>query len=73
MPVLSPFFRVTQPFPLWISRAVREACVAKDPMLKFVGEPQAFPAKRAPTLRAEDFREIADRYAVPDAELQAAR
>ncbi len=47
--------------------------MARDPMLKFVGQSQAFPAKRAPSLRAEDFREIADRYAVPDAEEQSAR
>ena len=47
--------------------------MADNPMLKFVGLPQAYPAKRAPELRAEDFREIADRYALPDAEAQAAR
>jgi glutamate synthase (NADPH/NADH) small chain len=47
--------------------------MADNPMLKFVGLPQAYPAKRAPELRAEDFREIADRYPVPDAEAQAAR
>jgi len=47
--------------------------VAENPMLKFVGREQAYPAKREPTLRAEDFREIADRYAVPDAEAQAGR
>ena len=44
-----------------------------ETMLKFVGTPQAFPGKRAPELRAEDFREIADRYAVPTAEDQAGR
>jgi len=42
-------------------------------MLKFVGRDQAYPAKRPAELRAEDFREIADRYAVPDAEAQAGR
>jgi glutamate synthase (NADPH) small chain len=42
-------------------------------MLKFVGTGQAFPAKRTAALRAEDFREIADRYAVPAAEEQAGR
>jgi glutamate synthase (NADPH) small chain len=42
-------------------------------MLKFVGTGQEFPAKRTADLRAEDFREIADRYAVPDAETQAGR
>ncbi len=44
-----------------------------EPMLKFVGRDQAYPAKRAADARADDFREIADRYAVPTAEDQAAR
>ena len=47
--------------------------MAIEPMLKFVSREQAYPAKRAPDARAEDFREIADRYAVPSAEDQAAR
>ena len=47
--------------------------MANDPMLKFVERPQAYPDKRAPTLRAEDFAEIAERYAVPSAEEQAGR
>ena len=47
--------------------------MAREPMLKFVKQAQAYPAKRGAVLRAEDFREIADRYAVPDAEAQAAR
>ncbi len=42
-------------------------------MLKFVGTAQAYPSKRGAELRAEDFREIADRYAVPTAEEQASR
>lgn len=42
-------------------------------MLKFVGTAQAYPGKRGAELRAEDFREIADRYAVPAAEEQASR
>ncbi len=42
-------------------------------MLKFVGTAQAYPAKRSAELRAEDFREIADRYGVPAAEEQAGR
>jgi glutamate synthase (NADPH/NADH) small chain len=42
-------------------------------MLKFVARGQQYPAKREAELRAEDFREIADRYAVPDAEAQAGR
>ena len=37
--------------------------MADNPMLKFVDHGQAFPAKRDAALRAEDFREIADRYA----------
>jgi glutamate synthase (NADPH/NADH) small chain len=44
-----------------------------ETMLKFVGTTQAYPSKRAAELRAEDFREIADRYAVPTAEEQASR
>jgi glutamate synthase (NADPH/NADH) small chain len=47
--------------------------VAENAMLKFVGVAQAYPAKRPAELRAEDFREIADRYAMPDAEAQSAR
>jgi len=38
--------------------------VAKDPMLKFISKPQAYPEKRAAQLRAEDFAEIAERYCV---------
>ena len=44
-----------------------------EPMLKFVGRGQQYPAKRSPDARAEDFREIADRYAAPTAEDQAGR
>ncbi len=42
-------------------------------MLQFVERGQAYPAKRALDARADDFREIADRYAVPTAEDQAGR
>lgn len=42
-------------------------------MLKFVGTAQAYPVKRAPVLRAEDFQEIADRYAPDKGAEQAAR
>jgi len=47
--------------------------MADDAMLKFVARGQEYPAKREAELRAEDFREIADRYAVPEAEAQAGR
>jgi glutamate synthase (NADPH) small chain len=47
--------------------------MAKDPMLKFVSKPQAYPAKRPAPLRAEDFAEIADRYAPEAAADQASR
>jgi glutamate synthase (NADPH/NADH) small chain len=47
--------------------------MADSLLLKFVDRDQAYPAKRDPELRAEDFQEIADRYAVPDAEQQAGR
>ena len=47
--------------------------MADDAMLKFVARGQEYPAKREAELRAEDFREIADRYAVPTAEEQAGR
>jgi glutamate synthase (NADPH/NADH) small chain len=47
--------------------------MADQPMLKFVDRGQAYPAKRPADLRAEDFREIADRYPVPAAEAQAGR
>ena len=42
-------------------------------MLQFVDRDQAYPAKRPAEARAQDFREIADRYAVPSAEEQAGR
>jgi glutamate synthase (NADPH/NADH) small chain len=42
-------------------------------MLKFVERPQSYPGKRGAEQRIDDFREIADRYAVPGAEEQAGR
>lgn len=42
-------------------------------MLKFVESAQAYPEKRAAPLRAEDFREIANRYPAEDARDQSAR
>ncbi|MBN8809417.1 MAG: NAD(P)-dependent oxidoreductase [Sphingomonas sp.] len=42
-------------------------------MLRFVDVTQVYPAKREAAHRAEDFREIADRYAMPAAEEQAGR
>ena len=42
-------------------------------MLKFVSLDQAYPAKRPAAARAQDFHEIADRYALAEAEAQAAR
>jgi glutamate synthase (NADPH) small chain len=47
--------------------------MANDRMLQFVDRGQAYPAKRAATDRAQDFREIAARYAPPAAEDQAGR
>ncbi len=47
--------------------------MAKDPMLKFVNTAQAFPEKRQAQLRAEDFAEIANRYAPDKAVEQSAR
>ncbi|WP_112381617.1 NAD(P)-dependent oxidoreductase [Sphingomonas carotinifaciens] len=47
--------------------------MANESMLKFVGREQAYPAKRDATHRAEDFQEIAGRYAVAAAEDQAGR
>jgi glutamate synthase (NADPH/NADH) small chain len=44
-----------------------------DTMLQFVGREQAYPEKRAAGLRVEDFRELADRYAAPDAGEQSGR
>jgi glutamate synthase (NADPH) small chain len=49
------------------------AAMAKERMLQFVGTGQSFPSKREPQLRAEDFREIADKYAPQKAEEQSAR
>ena len=43
------------------------------PMLRFVDVGQAYPTKREAFDRADDFREIADRYATPTAEEQSAR
>jgi glutamate synthase (NADPH/NADH) small chain len=42
-------------------------------MLRFVERPQAYPAKREAEARADDFREIAERYAVQSAEDQSGR
>jgi glutamate synthase (NADPH) small chain len=47
--------------------------MAAESMLKFVDRPQSYPDKRPAKLRAEDFREIAERYAPPSAEDQAGR
>lgn len=47
--------------------------MADTSLLKFVDREQAYPAKREPEIRAEDFREIAERYAKPEAEDQAGR
>lgn len=47
--------------------------MAKDPMLKFVHTGQAYPEKRQAELRAEDFAEIADRYASDKAAEQSSR
>jgi glutamate synthase (NADPH/NADH) small chain len=47
--------------------------MASDRMLQFVGREQSYPDKRSAEDRARDFREIAERYAAPDADAQAAR
>ena len=47
--------------------------MARADMLQFVELGQAYPAKRNAAERAADFREIADRYAAPTGEEQAAR
>jgi len=47
--------------------------MAAERMLQFVGRDQSYPDKRSPEERARDFREIAERYAAPDADAQAAR
>ena len=47
--------------------------MAADRMLQFVGREQSYPDKRSAEERARDFREIAERYAAPDADAQAAR
>ncbi len=47
--------------------------MAKQKMLKFIDADQAYPDKRPADLRAQDFQEIADRYAPAAADEQAAR
>jgi glutamate synthase (NADPH/NADH) small chain len=47
--------------------------MANDSMLKFVRREQSYPAKRTAEERQEDFREIAQRFAVQPAEEQAGR
>jgi len=47
--------------------------MAKDPMLKFVGVGQDYPAKRAADERNDDFQEIARAYAIEKAEEQSSR
>src|SRR3546814_8612863 len=51
----------------------RGYCMASERMLQFVGREQSYPDKRSAEERARDFREIAERYAAPDADAQAAR
>ena len=46
---------------------------AGNPMLTFVGTDQAYPDKRAPDIRAEDFAEITRAYLAAKAEEQAGR
>ncbi len=46
---------------------------ARKPMLSFVYKEQDYPDKRDAEIRAEDFREIADRYAADDAADQSSR
>ncbi len=47
--------------------------MANETMLQFVTTGQAYPAKRSAEARAEDFREIADRYQPATSEEQAGR
>ena len=47
--------------------------MAQERMLKFVATRQSFPEKREATLRAEDFHEIANRYAPEKAAEQSSR
>ncbi len=47
--------------------------MAKERMLQFVGTEQSFPEKRKAELRAEDFQEIAHKYAPDKAVEQSAR
>ncbi|WCT74207.1 NAD(P)-dependent oxidoreductase [Sphingomonas naphthae] len=47
--------------------------MSNNVMLSFVKLGQEYPEKRAAAERAEDFAEIANRYAAPDAEAQASR
>ncbi|MGH6694095.1 NAD(P)-dependent oxidoreductase [Sphingopyxis sp.] len=47
--------------------------MASEHMLQFVEREQSYPDKRSAEERAHDFREIAERYAAPDADAQAAR
>ncbi|HEX8388174.1 MAG TPA: NAD(P)-dependent oxidoreductase [Sphingomonas sp.] len=47
--------------------------MAIESMLKFAARDQAYPDKRAAGDRVADFRELADRYAAPDAGDQAGR
>jgi glutamate synthase (NADPH/NADH) small chain len=47
--------------------------MAAERMLRFVERDQSYPAKRSAEERARDFREIAQRYAAPEADAQAAR
>src|SRR3546814_4382981 len=51
----------------------RGYCMASDRMLQFVEREQSYPDKRSAEERARDFHEIAERYAAPDADAQAAR
>ena len=47
--------------------------MSEKTMLKFLSEAQAYPAKRAAAVRAQDFREIAGGYGPEEAQAQSAR
>lgn len=49
------------------------AIMADSVTLQFVDRAQDYPARREPDLRAQDFREIAEKYAPPAAQAQAGR
>jgi glutamate synthase (NADPH) small chain len=73
MPYITKLPFPSAPYRCIGSLNTEDPIMAKERMLKFVGTGQSFPKKREAKLRAEDFQEIAARYAPDKAVEQSSR